>query len=231
MDFTLSNPKEDGLKAEQQSLDRLPDKGPDTMKDKLLKPAVTTEANVNEMTGSSNAESIRLAPLQEHKQPVQPILERGEQLGEPQHAAVDQQSGLAAPSAESISGDHVSFPDQSQTYAVREEADQTAHSTFQGNNGPSIIRAEQSRSPSTEGETEAISMYPSLGYNTGLDVDSNPTETDRSDADSAIGQSVHSSTFSASSSVYDFVEENGRTYHKFKEGKYYLPNDEVSNPP
>ena len=66
------------------------------------------------------------------------------------------------------------------------------------------------------------------GSVTGLDVDSNATETDYSDSDSAIGNSVNSSTFSTRSSVYDFVEENGRTYHRFKEGKYYLPNDEVS---
>jgi len=31
---------------------------------------------------------------------------------------------------------------------------------------------------------------------------------------------------SVGSSVYDFAEENGRTYHKYKEGKYFLPNDE-----
>lgn len=36
-----------------------------------------------------------------------------------------------------------------------------------------------------------------------------------------------SSTASISSSLYEHVEENGRTYHKYKEGKYYLPNDEA----
>ncbi|ELQ41040.1 LOW QUALITY PROTEIN: hypothetical protein OOU_Y34scaffold00308g51 [Pyricularia oryzae Y34] len=35
-----------------------------------------------------------------------------------------------------------------------------------------------------------------------------------------------SSTQSLSSSLYEHVVENGRTYHKFKEGKYPLPNDE-----
>ncbi|KAJ9142395.1 S-adenosyl-L-methionine-dependent methyltransferase [Pleurostoma richardsiae] len=45
-----------------------------------------------------------------------------------------------------------------------------------------------------------------------------------SDIDSAIG-SVRSSTMSINSSIYEFVEENGRTYHKYKEGKYHLPND------
>jgi len=35
------------------------------------------------------------------------------------------------------------------------------------------------------------------------------------------------STTSITSSVYNFVEENGRTYHRYKEGKYMLPNDEA----
>ncbi|KIN02708.1 hypothetical protein OIDMADRAFT_120239, partial [Oidiodendron maius Zn] len=35
------------------------------------------------------------------------------------------------------------------------------------------------------------------------------------------------STKSLRSSIYQFVEENGRTYHHYREGKYYLPNDEV----
>ena len=36
---------------------------------------------------------------------------------------------------------------------------------------------------------------------------------------------------SVSSSIYDYVVENGRTYHRYKEGKYMLPNDEVSLSP
>jgi hypothetical protein len=45
--------------------------------------------------------------------------------------------------------------------------------------------------------------------------------------DADIGRT---STMSARSSIYDYVEENGRTYHRYKEGKYYLPNDEVGFP-
>lgn len=64
----------------------------------------------------------------------------------------------------------------------------------------------------TEGEHD--------GYNPMiLDVDSQ-------DSDSALGQSRVSSTASMRSSLYESVEENGRTYHKYKEGNYYLPNDE-----
>lgn len=56
-----------------------------------------------------------------------------------------------------------------------------------------------------------------------LEVDSAEWEMD-----SAVGgMSFVSSTQSLSSSLYEHVVENGRTYHKFKEGKYPLPNDEV----
>ena len=62
----------------------------------------------------------------------------------------------------------------------------------------------------------------------GMDVDSNCTEIDNGDGNSAIGPSIYSPTYSIRCSLYDSVE-NGRTYHRFKEGKYYLPNDEVSS--
>ncbi|KAI1080841.1 S-adenosyl-L-methionine-dependent methyltransferase [Whalleya microplaca] len=52
-------------------------------------------------------------------------------------------------------------------------------------------------------------------------VDDEPT--------TAVGSStasIRSSTMSLDSSLYHFVEENGRTYHRYKEG-YFLPNDEA----
>jgi hypothetical protein len=55
----------------------------------------------------------------------------------------------------------------------------------------------------------------------GLSIDQNW------DADSAVGTERVSSTESLRSSIYAYVEENGRRYHKYKEGKYYFPNDEV----
>jgi SAM-dependent methyltransferase len=55
----------------------------------------------------------------------------------------------------------------------------------------------------------------------GLSIDQNW------DADSAVGTERESSTNSLRSSIYAYVEENGRRYHKYKEGKYYFPNDEV----
>ncbi|KAK3938617.1 S-adenosyl-L-methionine-dependent methyltransferase [Diplogelasinospora grovesii] len=55
-------------------------------------------------------------------------------------------------------------------------------------------------------------------FSTGLSVDS--------DADSAMGDmSSPLSTTSLRSSIYDYVEEYGRTFHRYKQGKYWMPND------
>jgi hypothetical protein len=54
-----------------------------------------------------------------------------------------------------------------------------------------------------------------------------------SDIDSALGDemSLVSSTSSLMSSLMRACEENGRTYHGYKDGKYVLPNDVVSTQP
>ncbi|KAF3805989.1 Secondary metabolism regulator laeA [Colletotrichum gloeosporioides] len=54
-------------------------------------------------------------------------------------------------------------------------------------------------------------------------------DDDDDDAASAIQSSVASSSVSLNSSILDHRFENGRTYHKYKEGKYILPNDETEN--
>jgi hypothetical protein len=59
-------------------------------------------------------------------------------------------------------------------------------------------------------------------YPTSLHVDS-----EMSDTDSAIGSEIMSSTMSLRSSLYESIQENGRSYHKYKEGQYYLPNDDL----
>ncbi|KAL0941929.1 uncharacterized protein CTRU02_204692, partial [Colletotrichum truncatum] len=41
--------------------------------------------------------------------------------------------------------------------------------------------------------------------------------------------SIASSTTSISSSILEYRNENGRTYHKYKDGKYNYPNDETEN--
>lgn len=55
-----------------------------------------------------------------------------------------------------------------------------------------------------------------------------PIEVDEiSDTDSAIDfRSLASSTTSIGSSILKSREENGRTYHAYKDGKYVYPDDE-----
>ncbi|KAI5455697.1 S-adenosyl-L-methionine-dependent methyltransferase [Mariannaea sp. PMI_226] len=49
------------------------------------------------------------------------------------------------------------------------------------------------------------------------------------DRDSSLGDEAASSTQSISSSILNYRQENGRTYHAYKDGKYNLPNDEHEN--
>ncbi|KAI5842267.1 S-adenosyl-L-methionine-dependent methyltransferase [Tricharina praecox] len=55
-----------------------------------------------------------------------------------------------------------------------------------------------------------------------LEVDTDP-EFSSSDYSSSLESSTHSIT----SSIVDYVYENGRRYHRLQEGKYLLPNDET----
>ncbi|KAG8672936.1 hypothetical protein FPOAC1_006236 [Fusarium poae] len=47
--------------------------------------------------------------------------------------------------------------------------------------------------------------------------------------DSMYTEEVQSSTQSISSSILQYRQENGRTYHGYKDGKYNVPNDEQEN--
>ncbi|KZL76533.1 methyltransferase domain-containing protein [Colletotrichum tofieldiae] len=49
------------------------------------------------------------------------------------------------------------------------------------------------------------------------------------DGSSESGASLASSTTSVTSSILEYRIENGRTYHKYKDGKYWVPNDEREN--
>ncbi|KAF7557577.1 hypothetical protein G7Z17_g603 [Cylindrodendrum hubeiense] len=46
------------------------------------------------------------------------------------------------------------------------------------------------------------------------------------DQASELESDIASSTDSLSSSIIDYRKENGRTYHRYKDGKYNLPNDD-----
>ncbi|KAL0781858.1 hypothetical protein CaCOL14_003193 [Colletotrichum acutatum] len=72
-----------------------------------------------------------------------------------------------------------------------------------------------------------------MGVDSAIDVDAAPPPTppnNVSDSEVIIEAddqgSVASSSISATSSIFGFRIENGRTYHKYKDGKYNLPNDE-----
>lgn len=58
------------------------------------------------------------------------------------------------------------------------------------------------------------------------ELDSTFDETDPSDAGYASDSATNAST-SIESSVRDYMYENGRRYHRFREGQYNFPNDEM----
>jgi SAM-dependent methyltransferase len=60
---------------------------------------------------------------------------------------------------------------------------------------------------------------------TGPGVIEADTDIVSDDADSSLGSDVLSSTASLNSSILKFREENGRTYHAYKDGVYVIPND------
>jgi len=60
-----------------------------------------------------------------------------------------------------------------------------------------------------------------------LEPDENNGDETIQDADSALGGSLEGSdTTSVTSSVYRYRVENGRTYHDYKSGEYFMPTDE-----
>ncbi|KAK1993101.1 methyltransferase domain-containing protein [Colletotrichum falcatum] len=73
-----------------------------------------------------------------------------------------------------------------------------------------------------------VETEPALDF----DNDSATTSTDEaddseSDLDSSLGVDVQPSTVSLRSTVLRYREENGRTYHAYKDGAYLLPNDDL----
>lgn len=58
------------------------------------------------------------------------------------------------------------------------------------------------------------------------DISDDPYQSD-DDNDSAMGESIASSTCSLSPSVAQYEYQHGRRYHAFRAGRYYMPNDET----
>ncbi|GKT51228.1 secondary metabolism regulator LAE1 [Colletotrichum spaethianum] len=84
------------------------------------------------------------------------------------------------------------------------------------------LSAEQQVSESSEATTQAESS---------IEADSDELasifdETDPSDAGYGSDSATNAST-SIESSVRDYMYENGRRYHRFREGRYNFPNDEL----
>ncbi|TVY64307.1 putative methyltransferase tdiE, partial [Lachnellula suecica] len=86
----------------------------------------------------------------------------------------------------------------------------------EGSGTPSPVEAYLPHASTAQTNVEVEDGY----YPTSLHVDS-----EMSDTDSALGSEVQSSTMSLRESLYESVMENGREYHKYKQGQYYLPND------
>ncbi|EGZ67772.1 S-adenosyl-L-methionine-dependent methyltransferase, partial [Neurospora tetrasperma FGSC 2509] len=86
-------------------------------------------------------------------------------------------------------------------------------------NDPTFARHVANNDP--EGETMLSGDHINSGQDSaGLSVDS--------DADSAMGDITGAlSTSSLRSSIYNYIEEHGRTFHRYKQGKYWMPNDKI----
>ncbi|EEU36688.1 uncharacterized protein NECHADRAFT_72681 [Fusarium vanettenii 77-13-4] len=56
-----------------------------------------------------------------------------------------------------------------------------------------------------------------------------PDDQVDNDGDSSYETDTASSTQSLSASILDYRRENGRTYHRYKDGKYAMPNDDIEN--
>ncbi|KAK2054942.1 S-adenosyl-L-methionine-dependent methyltransferase [Colletotrichum caudatum] len=88
--------------------------------------------------------------------------------------------------------------------------------------------------PSATAPTAAVSSSPTAGNqdHTGLTNDGDgfiAADDAADDAVSLTAGSIASSTTRISESIRDYRLENGRTYHRYKDGKYNLPNDEREN--
>ncbi|KAK8113497.1 hypothetical protein PG984_014023 [Apiospora sp. TS-2023a] len=101
----------------------------------------------------------------------------------------------------------------SQYYDYIAEANASASSSAVQETGEASSHVTQPLVGATDDGASSF-MDTSFGFSVDTDLD-----VDNSDADSALGDvSRPSSTASVASSIFEFVEENGRTYHRYKEG-------------
>ncbi|KAK5294399.1 hypothetical protein LTR16_001399, partial [Cryomyces antarcticus] len=70
---------------------------------------------------------------------------------------------------------------------------------------------------------EAVTLKPSLVRAEDI-IEADPEPSEEYDAGSFC-----TSTKSVSQSIFDYVKENGRSYHRYRHGSYLFPNDEIEN--
>ncbi|KAF4773972.1 hypothetical protein HER10_EVM0007297 [Colletotrichum scovillei] len=68
----------------------------------------------------------------------------------------------------------------------------------------------------------ALNIAPSVQANDAVELVADEAPDDNA---SELRESIASSSTSITSSILDYRIENGRTYHKYKDGQYHIPND------
>ena len=77
----------------------------------------------------------------------------------------------------------------------------------------------ESKDNSSEGPTVRLKFVSNMSSSRGYEDDW--------DGDSTLGDDKdEESTQSLTSSVFNYTYENGRRYHAFREGQYFMPNDD-----
>ncbi|KAI0405260.1 S-adenosyl-L-methionine-dependent methyltransferase [Xylaria palmicola] len=82
-----------------------------------------------------------------------------------------------------------------------------------------------SHEPTLAGRMEMIVQDNRISWGGGSAPSLPSIDDDIEDDAMSVTDSVKSSTMSLDPTLYHFIEENGRTYHKYKQGRYFLPND------
>lgn len=120
----------------------------------------------------------------------------------------------------SSSNTHTGTPGPSTMNADHHEPAESVSGPSTNPSGPAPADRDPSSAPT---DCDSVSTHAPSSFSLGLSVD---TDDSRSDSDSAVGSfRAQSSSMSATSSIFDFVEEHGRTWHRYHEGKYFMPND------
>ncbi|KAF3806833.1 putative methyltransferase tdiE [Colletotrichum gloeosporioides] len=87
---------------------------------------------------------------------------------------------------------------------------------------PATVAATPGREEEASPVATPTNAAPALDHEEQIVPDENPFD----DTASERGESTSESTQSVTASIFNYRQENGRTYHAYKDGKYTLPNDE-----